>query len=56
MNKEVFMNKIKQRIEIQHSKQEHLDRIEYLKMYDEYKEIKKLNKELKKNIILNEEI
>lgn len=59
MNKDRFLKNIKQRLNDK-TKQEHLDSIKYLKEYQESnqeeKEIKKLNKELKKNIILNEEI
>lgn len=59
MNKDEFLKSMKQRLQDK-SKQEHLDSIKYLKEYQESnqeeKEIKKLNKELKKNIILNEEI
>lgn len=54
MNKEDFLNQIKQRLKDK-TKQEHLESIKYLQGYDEEKEIKKLNKELKKAIILNEE-
>lgn len=58
MNKDDFLNQIKQRLKDktrEQAKQEHLDSIKYLNNYDEEKEIKKLNKELKRNIILNED-
>lgn len=55
MNKQDFLNQIKQRLKDKSNK-EHLDTIKYLQEYDEEKETKKLNRELKRNLILNEEI